>query len=53
LLQPADYARMRQRIDKLANRAVFEIPEVLNHILKAWPRRDPLFGSALPDAALV
>jgi 1,2-diacylglycerol 3-beta-galactosyltransferase len=53
LLQPADYARMRQRIDKLANRAVFEIPEVLNQILQPWPRRDPVFSSTLPDAALV
>lgn len=28
LLQPAEYSRMRQRIDKLAIRAVFEIPEI-------------------------
>jgi 1,2-diacylglycerol 3-beta-galactosyltransferase len=47
LLQPADYRRMRQRIDKLANRAVFEIPEVLNQILQARPHRDPHFSLAL------
>jgi UDP-N-acetylglucosamine:LPS N-acetylglucosamine transferase len=53
MLQPAEYARMRQRIDKLAIRAVFEIPEVLNQILQARPCRDPLSSSALPDAASV
>jgi UDP-N-acetylglucosamine:LPS N-acetylglucosamine transferase len=51
LLQPAEYGRMRQRIDKLANRAVFEIPEVLNQILQTRSSLDPLFSSALPDAA--
>lgn len=40
LLQPSQYKKMRQRIDKLANRAVFEVPEVLNQILQRRPRLD-------------
>ncbi len=54
LLQPAEYNRMRQRIDKLAIRAVFEIPEILDQILQARPRRDHRrFSSALSDVANV
>jgi hypothetical protein len=51
LLQPAAYGKMRERIDKLANGAVFEIPEVLNQILQRRPCRDPHFRSGLPDVA--
>ncbi len=35
LLEPANYSAMRRRIDALNNRAVFEIPSVLEQILGA------------------
>jgi UDP-N-acetylglucosamine:LPS N-acetylglucosamine transferase len=43
LLEPATYSAMRRRIEALNNRAVFEIPPVLEQILEARP------GSISPE----
>lgn len=51
ILRPAEYSAMRRRIDKLAIRAVFEIPEVLNKILQERTCEAPVLSSALPDVA--
>jgi UDP-N-acetylglucosamine:LPS N-acetylglucosamine transferase len=37
LLEPANYSAIRQRVEALNNRAVFEIPSVLEQILEARP----------------
>jgi hypothetical protein len=49
LLRPAEYGVMRNRIDKLAIRAVFEIPEVLNKILHERSCEAPVLSSTLRD----
>ena len=56
LLIPRDYARFRQRAADIHNRAVYEVPSLLERILsESIPsRRDPKFGSAArfdPDTA--
>ena len=38
LLEPAAYARFRTATERLHNRAVFEIPDILESILAAAPR---------------
>src|ERR1700730_8092002 len=35
LLQPAAYRQARRRIERLRNRAVFEVPDILDQILEA------------------
>ena len=43
LLEPTNYSAMHMRIDALNNRAVFEIPSILEQILGAR------LNSALPE----
>ena len=45
LLEPRNRRAMLRRIKALNNRAVFQVPEVLDQILKEQPqRRTVLFG---------
>ena len=48
LLAPGNYARFRHRAEAIRNRAVYEIPELLENILveSTGSQRDPESGSA-------